>query len=118
MPDFFLGKPLSHSSYPPDTEEKKKELGAFFAGPAEPGKTSKMVGELVKKLGGTTEGKGVEKWGSLGMCWGGKVGLSLFWSWWVFGEVDADGGIDCFLDSPIRYALLCGRGGPSCYGRS
>lgn len=59
--------------FPPDTDEKKKAMGDFFAGPAEPGKNSKKVGELLEKIGGTGEGKGVEKWGSLGMCWGGKV---------------------------------------------
>lgn len=38
MPDFFLGKPLPHSEFPPDTEEKKKKkVGRFFAGPANAG---------------------------------------------------------------------------------
>ncbi len=48
-------------------------MGDFFAGPAEPKATSKKVLELVKQIAATSEGKGVEKWGSLGMCWGGKV---------------------------------------------
>lgn len=82
MPDFFLGKPLPHTSFPPDTEEKQKEVGDFFAGPANPQETAKKVPELIKKIAATSEGKGVEKWGSLGMCWGGKVSsllsISLF----------------------------------------
>lgn len=74
MPDFFLGKPLPKSVFPPDTDEKKKQMGDFFAGPANPPETAKKVPELVKKLG--QEYSGIQKWGSLGMCWGGKVGDS------------------------------------------
>ncbi|KAL8760153.1 MAG: hypothetical protein Q9199_000291 [Rusavskia elegans] len=71
MPDFFKGKPLPQSVFPPDTEEKKKQMGDFFAGPASPPDTAKKVPELVKKLG--EKYTGVKKWGSLGMCWGGKI---------------------------------------------
>ena len=71
MPDFFLGKPCSRNNFPPDTEEKKKLMGEFFAGPANPQETAKkvpvLVKEIEKKVGGVT------KWGSLGMCWGAKV---------------------------------------------
>ncbi|KAL9102862.1 MAG: hypothetical protein Q9163_002043 [Psora crenata] len=73
MPDFFLGKPVPLDMFPPDTDEKKKKLGEFFAGPAAPAKTAQLVPQLVKKLEATEEGKGVQKWGSLGMCWGGKI---------------------------------------------
>lgn len=78
VPDFFYGKPLPHSTFPPDTDEKKKAMGDFFAGPAEVGATSGKVGGLIKKIGGMEEGKGVEKWGGLGMCWGGKVCISIY----------------------------------------
>ena len=71
MPDFFRGEPVSLSNYPPDTEEKKNKLGAFFAGPANPGETAGKVPALVKEI--EERAKGIEKWGSLGMCWGGKV---------------------------------------------
>lgn len=81
VPDFFLGKPLPHSDFPPDTDEKKKKVGEFFAGPAEPGATAKKVMEVVKKIEGTGEGKGVQKWGSLGMCWGGKVSSFILPGW-------------------------------------
>ncbi|KAL8958594.1 MAG: hypothetical protein Q9193_004376, partial [Seirophora villosa] len=71
MPDFFLGKPLPLSVFPPDTDEKKNQMGDFFSGPANPPDTAKKVPELVKKLG--QKYTGIQKWGSLGMCWGGKI---------------------------------------------
>lgn len=71
MPDFFLGKPLSHEDYPPDTEEKQQRLGAFFGGPANPQETAKKVPKLVKEI--DEKCSGIQKWASLGMCWGGKV---------------------------------------------
>ncbi|KAL9610319.1 MAG: hypothetical protein Q9204_009088 [Flavoplaca sp. TL-2023a] len=70
MPDFFYGKPIHPSIFPPDNEEKKKQLGDFFAGPASPPDTAKKVPELVQKLG--DKYTGVKKWAGLGMCWGGK----------------------------------------------
>ncbi|KAL8873529.1 MAG: hypothetical protein Q9174_001010 [Haloplaca sp. 1 TL-2023] len=73
MPDFFKGNYIAHGTFPPDTEEKKKTLGDFFAGPAEPGKNAGKVPEIVKGLQGRDEGKNVAKWGSVGMCWGGKI---------------------------------------------
>ena len=77
MPDFFLGKPLSHSDYPPDTDEKKKTVGDFFAGPASPPDTVKKVPELLKEI--EKQATGIKKWGSLGMCWGGKVRFVIFY---------------------------------------
>lgn len=71
MPDFFYGKPLPLSVFPPDTDEKKKQMGDFFSGPAAPPPNAEKVPELVKKLG--QRYTGIQKWGSLGMCWGGKV---------------------------------------------
>lgn len=71
MPDFFYGKPLPLSVFPPDTDEKKKQMGDFFGGPAAPPKNAEKVPELVKKLG--QKYTGIQKWASLGMCWGGKV---------------------------------------------
>lgn len=75
MPDFFLGKPLDISVFPPDTDDKKKQMSDFFAGPANPPETVKKVPELVKTL--EQKYSGIQKWGSLGMCWGGKVGDAL-----------------------------------------
>ncbi|MDI1485428.1 MAG: hypothetical protein OHK93_000566 [Ramalina farinacea] len=72
VPDFFYGKPMDHANYPPDTPEKQKKLGDFFAGPAAPKPTAEKVPALVKDILGLAEGKGVTKWGALGQCWGGK----------------------------------------------
>ena len=71
MPDFFFGKPIPLSEYPPDTEEKRQRIGAFFGGPANPSETAKKVPGLVKEIEKKFEG--IQKWASLGMCWGGKV---------------------------------------------
>jgi len=71
MPDFFHGKPLPQSDFPPDTEEKKKNVGEFISGPAAPPKNAEVVLEMVKAIG--KEHTGIKKWASLGMCWGGKV---------------------------------------------
>ncbi|KAL9599615.1 MAG: hypothetical protein Q9219_003698 [cf. Caloplaca sp. 3 TL-2023] len=71
MPDFFYGKPLPLSVFPPDTDEKKKQMGDFFGGPAAPPKNAEKVPELVKKLG--QKYTNVQKWAGLGMCWGGKI---------------------------------------------
>ena len=64
---------MDTASFPPDTPEKQKKLGDFFAGPAAPKSNAEKVPDLVKEILGLEEGKGVSKWGALGMCWGGKV---------------------------------------------
>lgn len=92
IPDFFLGKPLSHEDYPPDTEEKKKRLGEFFGGPANPQDNSQKVPKLVKEIG--EKYSGIQKWASLGMCWGGKVciyillfGVYMYICWeWLWAD--------------------------------
>lgn len=71
MPDFFLGKPLPQSGFPPDTEEKQKKLGEFFGGPAKSDDNAKKVPELIKEI--EKQCSGIKKWGSLGMCWAGKI---------------------------------------------
>ena len=88
MPDFFLGKPLPHADYPPDTEEKQQRLGAFFGGPANPPENAKKVPQLVKEI--EEKCSGIQKWASLGMCWGGKVYNLFLWGvdvgggWWAY----------------------------------
>ena len=75
VPDFFKGSPADHSWYPPDTKEKGEKLGAFFQGPAAPPKTAAKIPAVVKEITEKTGGT-IQKWGSLGMCWGGKVDCS------------------------------------------
>ncbi|KAI5778700.1 dienelactone hydrolase [Geopyxis carbonaria] len=71
IPDFFKGEPMAISGFPPDTPEKQKALGEFFAGPAAPPKTVAKVGELVPLL--KEKYPSVERWALMGYCWGGKV---------------------------------------------
>ena len=71
MPDFFKGKPLPLSLYPPDTDEKKKTAMEFMAGPAN---VDKNVEKLVEAVKEAKEKYGsVKRWGTYGLCWGGKV---------------------------------------------
>lgn len=71
MPDFFFGKPVPRDAYPPNNEEKQKKVGEFFGGPAAQQPNTKKVPELMKEIEKLSPG--IQKWGSLGMCWGGKV---------------------------------------------
>jgi len=75
MPDLFHGAPIDISNFPPDTDEKKKTMGAFFQGPAQ---TAKNV-EAGKKIMAALKEKypDVQKWGVFGYCWGGKVATLL-----------------------------------------
>lgn len=111
MPDFFLGKPLSHSDYPPDTEEKQKTVGAFFGGPAKPDDNAKKVPELVKEI--EKQCSGIKKWGSLGFCWGGKVDLASFLE---IEQQEANIPLDCVSHSSTGYHLQCCCRVPSCHG--
>ena len=72
-PDFFLGNPLPLDVFPPDTDEKKKTIGDFFSGRGNPPDVANKVKEIVAEISGSEAGKGISKWGALGMCWGGKV---------------------------------------------
>lgn len=71
IPDFFEGKPADISWYPPDNEEKGKKLGEFFAGPAAPAKTVARIPKVVDDI--NSKVSGIQSWGILGFCWGGKV---------------------------------------------
>lgn len=71
MPDFFFGKPAKPEWYPPDTDEKKKRMGEFFAGPASPPDTAAKIPDVIQEI--NKQCPGITKWGSLGMCWGGKI---------------------------------------------
>ena len=45
-------------------------MGNFFATSANPADNAKRVGPILKEL---QKVSGAEKWGVLGMCWGGKI---------------------------------------------
>jgi len=71
MPDFLKGNYAQHEWIPPDTDEKKKKLGDFFAGPASPPDTAGRVPTIAKDIEGKFDG--IEQWGIVGYCWGGKI---------------------------------------------
>jgi dienelactone hydrolase len=70
MPDWFHGDPCPLEWFPPDTEEKKKNLGSFFEKFPPP----KVAGEVPGFVKAAKEqNPSVSKFGILGLCWGGKV---------------------------------------------
>lgn len=71
MPDFFEGSPADISWYPPDNEEKGKKLGAFFQGPAAPPKTLSRIPKILEAI--KSKNSGLESFGVVGYCWGGKI---------------------------------------------
>lgn len=73
VPDFFKGKPLPLSLYPPDTDEKKKTAGAFMQGTANFDINLLKLGEVVKEAKGKYDT--VKGWGCYGLCWGGKIAV-------------------------------------------
>ncbi|GFP59349.1 uncharacterized AIM2 family protein C30D10.14 [Trichoderma asperellum] len=70
MPDWFKGKPCPIEYYPPDTPEKQKALGEFFA-TFPPPKIAGYVPEYVDAV--KAHSPSVSKLAMLGYCWGGKV---------------------------------------------
>lgn len=71
MPDFFEGKPADISWYPPDTDDKGKKLGDFFATTAAPPKTVERIPKVVKEI--QSKNSNIKEWAILGFCWGGKI---------------------------------------------
>lgn len=71
VPDLLDKEYALHEWIPTDTEEKKNKLYGFF------GKVAAPFLILPKLQAWMAEAKskypGVEKWGILGLCWGGKV---------------------------------------------
>lgn len=57
-------------SFPPDTDDKKKQLGKFFE-TFPPPKIAGQVPDFVKAIKDTNSS--LSKFGILGFCWGGKV---------------------------------------------
>ncbi|KAG0128275.1 Alpha/Beta hydrolase protein [Tuber indicum] len=71
MPDFFKGQAADPDCYPPSTPEKSKALMGFIHGPAKLEDGEANVRAVAEGLKG--EFAGVERWGVVGYCWGGKV---------------------------------------------
>ena len=60
--------------FPVDSEEKKVRAQKFMAETADFAKGASTALNVRKEAG--KKFSGVENWGALGLCWGGKVGLS------------------------------------------
>lgn len=74
MPDFFSGKGLDHGLIPPDTEEKKNAMYAFFNEMANfEDNLPRLfaIRKAVSEMYPATEGR----WGIFGLCWGGKLAV-------------------------------------------
>ncbi|KAM3534632.1 hypothetical protein MY4038_002044 [Beauveria bassiana] len=69
IPDFFKGEPCPIEWYPPDNEQKKKDLGAFFEKNPPSSAASPLPGyvQAIK-----TKSSSITSVGVLGYCWGGK----------------------------------------------
>lgn len=76
IPDFFNGEGANIEWVGMDTAEKRDSMMGFFAKKANPEKnlaTLYSVANEAKSLYAA-----VEKWAVLGLCWGGKVRISIF----------------------------------------
>lgn len=70
IPDWFKGNPSPIEWYPPNTEEKQKNLGAWFA-KNPPNGVAEALPKYVAAL--SSKYPSVKSWGVLGFCFGGKV---------------------------------------------
>ncbi|KAH8704137.1 dienelactone hydrolase [Talaromyces proteolyticus] len=71
VPDFLEGVYAEHSWTPPDTEEKKAAFSSFFANTAAPPLNIPKVNAVITEA--KSKFPSVEKWGVVGLCWGGKL---------------------------------------------
>lgn len=74
IPDLFHGKGADLSCVPMDTEEKRNKLMAFIGEEANPENNVATLFSIMKET--KMLYPDVEKWGALGLCWGGKVRMS------------------------------------------
>lgn len=72
MPDFFRGKPLPQSLYPPTSAEAGKTLSEFFSTQAIPTPHANLLSSLQSEV---SKLYSIETWGYLGLCWGFKVAI-------------------------------------------
>jgi dienelactone hydrolase len=70
IPDWFEGKPCPIEWYPPNTEQKQKDLGAWFSN----WPPTKAVDRLPSYLeAARAQFPDTTEWAIIGYCWGGKV---------------------------------------------
>lgn len=79
IPDFFEGQPADISWFPPQTDDHKQKLGAFFQTKAAPPNTLSKIPGVVSEANSlappTPSGGGFTSWSILGYCWGGKISV-------------------------------------------
>jgi len=69
MPDFFKGKTLDPSVYPPKSDEDREKLTTFLSTVAYPKDRLADVDTVIKAL----KDDGKTNIGTMGYCWGGKM---------------------------------------------
>ncbi|KAI0850873.1 Alpha/Beta hydrolase protein [Daldinia vernicosa] len=70
IPDWFHGEPAPLEWFPPDTEDKQKNLAAFFQKNSPPSVAAKVPDYVAVVKAKYPE---IKSWAILGFCWGGKV---------------------------------------------
>ncbi|KAL2833814.1 dienelactone hydrolase [Aspergillus cavernicola] len=71
IPDFFAGNPANMDWVGMDTEDKRKNMMAFFQDRADP---VKNLASLLRVMAQTKSlYPQVKSWGIVGLCWGGKL---------------------------------------------
>lgn len=88
IPDFFEGEPIGPDVFPVDSEEKKARAQKFMAEKADFAKGASTMLDVRKEAG--EKFSSVESWGAFGLCWGGKVALSLIPTYVRAEETGAD----------------------------
>ena len=71
LPDFFRGQNWPLEAFPPRNEEEGKRLGEWFGTVGEFGPRLKDLTAVVDSL----KGKGADKFGLYGTCWGAKAAV-------------------------------------------
>ncbi|KXG49493.1 Dienelactone hydrolase [Penicillium griseofulvum] len=70
MPDWFHGSPCPIEWYPPNTQQKQKQLGEWF-GRNMPHGVAAALPSYIAAL--KAANPSIKSWGLIGYCWGGKV---------------------------------------------
>lgn len=71
MPDFFDGDYINLSDYPPQTQEQKSKIAAWFGDTANPATAQNRIPQCLEAA--EKFNSNIKTWGALGYCWGGKM---------------------------------------------
>jgi dienelactone hydrolase len=71
MPDFFDEDYISLSDYPPETQEQKSRIGAWFGDKANPEKAQNRIPQCLQAA--KESNPNIKTWGAIGYCWGRKM---------------------------------------------